>query len=168
MPSMVFKFLRPKRSFRQLSERIIAQLQAKLETVASEIQADFEKTTATWSHDVPFRKEFSRQAGGLGVIVSTDDEIYGYVDKGTKRHLIRSKKAGTPLAYNKGGFKAKTVPGRIQSGAGSPATGPLRRPYQVMHPGTEARRFSEILQQKWQKGLQPIMRQAVKTGIMEW
>ena len=118
---------------------------AKHETVVG-MRDDFDKTTATWKTQVTFG--ITRR--GLDWYISTRNKIYGYVDQGTISHPIT---AHTPrgLAYFKTGFRAKTRVGQITSLVGKAANKDFRRPMQVQHPGTKARKFSEIIGLKWHK-----------------
>jgi len=71
-------------------------------------------------------------------------EIYGYVDQGTKPHIIKPVRA--PLLVFQTGYKSKTLanPARTVSGGGI-ATGPTVRAKLVHHPGSEAREFSKTI-----------------------
>ena len=120
-----------------------------LEETAQAIIADFEKTTSTWQHQPTF-DVMRQRGGGYGVrftelTVGTDDEIYGYVDQGTRRHLIRARNART-LAFAAGGTP-KTRPNRLLAQAGAKGSTMVFRK-QVMHPGTKARNFSKMIQRK--------------------
>lgn len=120
-----------------------------------DVKKDFERTTANWETPVDFRVTAERD----GVTISTESEIYGYVDDGTKPHDIAPKHAKR-LRFSVGGFQPKTNPRVIGSGQGrSGAVTVFRRI--VHHPGTEAREFSKILQDKWQKQIGVRIGQAI-------
>ncbi len=85
--------------------------------VGTEVKKDYEKTTKTWKHKPKFEVSVSLKQPGPTLIVETDDEIYGYVDKGTKPHLIfagiyTGKSNKKALAFPSK-FGAKTRPGVI-------------------------------------------------------
>ena len=164
--SVAFKFIRPRRDFRRLGEKVQEQLRQQLHADVAGMKRDFEKTTATWDHRVEFEERFREERGGLVGFVITNDEIYKFVDRGTRPHLIRAKHRMKPLTFATG-YKAKTKPGAIGSGSGG-ASGPTVRALVVHHPGTEARRFSETIQDKWQKDLPRNMSDAVRKGVLEW
>lgn len=168
MPGMglAFRFIKPRKSFRQLADKVARQLNT-LERDAEGIKADFEATTATWKHKPEFVIKFQPwpTAGAISAVVYTDDEIYGYVDRGTKPHPIAAKYA--PYLRFQVGYHAKTTPNTIGSHGGG-KFGPWRMPKEVQHPGTEARNFSQIIQEKWQKRLPEDMQEAVRRGVMEW
>jgi hypothetical protein len=95
------------------------------------------------------------------VLVGTDDEIYGYVNEGTKPHTIWAKNARTlafPSAYT-----PKTRPGHMTAGSGG-ASGPTVFAAEVHHPGTEARNFDKAIQKEWKPKFKRLMEQAMKTG----
>ena len=110
-----------------------------------EVLREFEGTTATWKTPVKFK--VVRKSKGVTEIV-TDSEIYGYVDQGTRPHIIRPKQAGYPLRFKAGGFRPKTTPRQLGSSAGSPAQPPPVAAMKVNHPGTDARDFSDIIATK--------------------
>lgn len=109
---------------------------------AQDAQKDLQSTTATWKRKVPF--VITPIPDGLQV--STDDEVYGYVDQGTPPHIIVPKR-GKVLVFGPGA-RAKTTPRVIGSTAGAKGGAPVKVRV-VHHPGTEAREFSETLQEKY-------------------
>lgn len=122
---------------------------------------DYEKTTQTWEHEVDFKGEVNDKPAEISVSVSTDDKIYGYVDKGTKPHIIRPKRK------NKGGrlffqskYKSKTTPRIINSHKGG-SYGDTVVARIVHHPGTEAREFTHTIQAKYQPKLKKEMDKAI-------
>lgn len=120
----------------------------------TQIKHDFQRTTKTWEHKPKFEVEVSLSGPGPVVMVGTDDKIYGYVNEGTKPHLIMAgiytgKSKKKVLAFPEG-YTAKTVPGVLDAKDGGPHGDVILRPY-VHHPGTEARRFDEEIQKLWEK-----------------
>ena len=106
----------------------------------------FKDTVKTWEHKVVFKLEM--KVVGVGTLgakemtteVTTDDEIYRYVDQGTKPHIIRPKYAKR-LAFPSI-FSPKSRPRSLKAEAGS--RGPVDTFRQeVHHPGTEARDFTK-------------------------
>ena len=138
------------------------ELQSAVEKIGPEIQKDFELTTATWK-DKPEFEILTDVGADISVMVSTDDEIYGYVDKGTRPHIIRAKN-GKRLAFQwagPGSYRAKTSPGVLGSTSGGPS-GDMTYPKEVHHPGTKARNFDKIIQKKWQSRFRQRMEYAMK------
>jgi hypothetical protein len=99
---------------------------------------EFQQTTRSWRHKPDFR---IAKDGDDRVTVGTDDEIYGYVDQGTRPHVIRPRR-GRFLRFQ-AGARAKTTPGSLSSGGGGGGVTTFRRG--VNHPGTKARGFSELI-----------------------
>jgi hypothetical protein len=113
-----------------------------LTQAAQDAQQDLQSTTATWKRKVTFA--ITPIADGLQV--STDDEVYGYVDQGTPPHIIAPKR-GKVLRFGPGS-RPKTTVRVIGSTAGSKGGAPVVARV-VHHPGTEAREFSQTLQEKY-------------------
>lgn len=116
---------------------------------AKAIRVDFNVTTQTWKK----RPTFSILIRGSSLpegqrIISTMNEIYAYVNYGTKPHTIRPKYANK-LAFQSG-YTNKTVPNRIASRPGG-SFGPTVFANEVKHPGTKARNFDRAIARKWRK-----------------
>jgi hypothetical protein len=126
-----------------------------LDGAAEGAKVDFETTTATWQHKVDFA--IDKHAEDKRV-VGTDDEIYGYVNEGTRPHLIVAH--GKALAFPGGGFRPKTRVKVIGSNAGSKGGATVFRP-KVQHPGTDARKFDEAIAEKWSRQLPIVMQRAI-------
>jgi len=118
-----------------------------LKGVGVNFKQDFDATSKTWKHQPVFGTTFAQTATSASVTVATKDEIYRYVNDGTKAHIIRPKGGGV-LSFQ-GGFTAKTSPGVIGSGAGG-SSGAMVHTRVVHHPGTKARKFDEAILRKWQ------------------
>jgi Rieske Fe-S protein len=123
------------------------------------VKADFKKTTATWQHQPVWY--ITRR--GTDWYIGTKDEIYGYVDEGTKPHDIPAK-PGKFLRFYRTGFKPKSRVGYIASYAGAKATKDLTFTKIVHHPGTKARQFSVKIREKWAKKFAQACRQAIKNA----
>lgn len=146
---MIFKLIKPAR-LRDDAMRLT--LLNAMRKAARAIRKDFEKTTETWAHKPKFEELISLTGPGPVVLVGTDDEIYGYVDKGTRPHEIwagsyTGKSDKETLAFRTG-HKAKTQPRVIDSGPGG-SSGDLVFPIMVHHPGTEAREFDVTIAKQW-------------------
>lgn len=150
MSALVYKVIKPSR-LRVDAMRL--QMLNDMRAVGTKIKADYEKTTATWEHKVKFEQQISL-SGGPQVEVYTTDEIYGYVDQGTKPHDIwagyyTGKSNKKVLAFSSQSTP-KTIPGVIGSSAGSAGSVDTFRPYVANHPGTKARNFSKEIEKIWQ------------------
>lgn len=98
-------------------------------------EKQFNETTATWKRDVKFTIKLL-SGTNKGVEVYTNDEIYGYVNFGTKPHKITSAKG---LSFNTPS-SPKTKPRVIKSTRGSRGKNKVYTRV-VNHPGTKAREF---------------------------
>lgn len=173
---IIFKSIKPATQFKSSSFR--QELRAAAEAMAPKIQKDFQKTTRTWKHKVEFTrmvtvgnpaggsltKKVTGSASGVSVEVSTDDEIYGYVDEGTRKHVIKARRA--PYLQFRYPTKAKTKPRVIGSTAGKVGNNFASRK-QVMHPGTAAREFSKTIRVKWTPQFRKEMDAALKRAAKQ-
>jgi len=139
--------------------KLVRTLTNALNGVAKDIQVDFKVTVQGWRHRVEFPiaspATYSRR-------VSTDDEIYGYVNDGTRAHRIRPKGGGVLVFQTP--FRAKTVPNQIMSGPGGTG-GATVFSRGVNHPGTKARKFDVAIKEKWDKQFGAIMQRAVDSEV---
>ncbi len=130
--------------------------------IADDIELEYELTQATWTHQAKFEKLIDIGQSKVEVLVGTDDEIYGYVDKGTRPHWIFPKKA--KVLRFQSGYRPKSEPGMLSSSNGG-AFGDTVYSHGVFHPGTKARKFSENLRKRWQKIIAKRIQDAVRRGI---
>ena len=126
---------------------------------------EFEKTTKTWSKKPKFEVMMSRAGGDMQVGVFTDDEIYNYVNGGTKPHLIfagiYTGKSNKKALRFRGSYYAKTFPGVINSVGGGSFGAWQHRPY-VQHPGTKPRNFDTAIFKLWQPRYKRALEEAMK------
>ena len=108
---------------------------------------DLQSTTRTWVHQPKFDVTITQQGGDYSVIAGTDDEIYSYVDAGTKAHEIKPKRSKY-LRFSSG-YKAKTRVGIIGSIPGG-AFGSDVYSKGVFHPGFPGRKFTETIAKRRQ------------------
>lgn len=156
MVALVVKQIKPKKLkdkvFREFTEKAMAG-------IGKGMKSDFEKTTATWNTDVTFEVIESAGKDKIEVLAGTDNEIYGFVDKGTKAHRIVPKRA--PALRFQGTYKAKTTPGVLSSKSGG-SSGDVIYSQGVNHPGTKARNFSQAIEKKWQPKLKREIEKALR------
>lgn len=155
MPSIVVTGFVPKELINV--DAIRMELLNALRAEGREIRRELKKTTATWTHKVTFEMKVSlrRVAAEGWVKVWTTDEIFGYVNDGTRPHMMGpirpvNKKA---LRIPTGGTKPKTRPRRLASYKGG-ARGPFvlrKSTKQFMHPGTEKRDFTGVITRRIEK-----------------
>lgn len=140
-------------------QKLARSLTNAMNGVAKDIQVDFKVTTQSWQHKVEFPisspATYERQ-------IATDDEIYGYVNDGTRAHDIAPKGGGV-LRFNTP-FQSKTLPNQIMSRSGSKGTTPAVARV-VHHPGTTARAFDKAIHDKWEKLFPDIMQRAIDSEV---
>jgi hypothetical protein len=162
MAGIKVKVIKPAKMNQREFERVIKDT---LKDTEKGILKDFERTTETWQHQVAFDHGHSVTASGGRAFVETDDEIYGYVNDGTKPHRI-PKTGVANLRFQwggKGSYRPKTAPGRLASKPGGPS-GPVVGAKSVQHPGTTARKFDEAAKQRWLTLLPRALRDALGKG----
>ena len=165
--TIVVKRIKPKR-LKEDAMRLA--LLNPMRDFGKEIKKEFEETTKTWDHKVNFEilRSISSKWGTVEVAVLTDDEIYGYVNEGTRPHIIRPKKRGGKLVFKWGGpgsYAAKTTPGVIGSTSGGQSGSTVAFPY-VNHPGTKARNFSKIIKKKMEPRFKKKMEKAMAAAAI--
>lgn len=162
MPAVLWKPIKPGR-FRSEVFRQAIEREARL--VADGMLLDFLLTVSKWKRQPKFDKEVSVGPASVDILVGTDDEIYGYVSRGTRPHIIRPVRAKA-LRFQSG-YKAKTTPGLISSQTGGPFGDEVFR-LEVRHPGTEPRNFEKLIAKKWKtefrKRMQSAMAQASRAS----
>lgn len=138
------------------------ELAGGIQNVIKGMTKDYENVTRTWEHKPRMIGDRGAQVSSpqigtqIRVMVGPDpaddnSRIFGYVDKGTRPHVIRPRRAKA-LAFVWGGpgsYRAKTRSGFLSSTAGGPTGSLVFRKF-VRHPGTKARNFTEQIQSKWQ------------------
>lgn len=140
------------------AEALARAIENTLDGVAKDIKVDFDVTTQTWKD----RPDFAIEKRDGYRSVSTEDEIYGYVNFGTRPHLIMARPGGG-LRFQTG-FRPKTRVRYIGSNAGG-ASGPFVGAKSVQHPGSEAREFDQTIQEKWDGLMQNTLQRAIDAEV---
>lgn len=120
-------------------------IETALGIVAVTALQDFQGIVRGWEHKPEFRivKEDDH------VSVGTDDDVFKFVDEGTRPHTIRARRA--KFLRFMAGARAKTTPGSLRSGSGGGGSLMFRR--SVNHPGSKARGFSKMVAKRAQDRL---------------
>jgi hypothetical protein len=130
-----------------------------------QIRSDFARTTRNWKTKVKFNISQKQSGGSITFTAFTDNEIYGYVNDGTEPHDIVAKNA--PFLSFRVGGTAKTKVGSLRSGKGKRGKKFVQK-RAVKHPGTEARKFDEIIaarfRDRWVKESNKRLRQYLRTN----
>lgn len=127
---------------------------------AKRVDQEFRRTTQTWDHQPEFTTE---ETGALSREIGTDDQIYTYVDKGTRPHEIRPRRKKA-LAFKAGGI-AKTRPGQLSSGQGHEGGTPVITRKPVHHPGTEPRDFEGLIARVAERVLDEEIQTAINQAV---
>lgn len=123
-----------------------------MDDTRSQILKSLNGIVEDWESDVSFQARRIVKANYIAINtypVGSDKEVWEFVDKGTKPHVIRSK---NPKGMRfKTGYKPKTLPNpaRLASGGGV-SSGSWRAAKIVNHPGSKARNFEKVLGKDYQ------------------
>ena len=145
--------------------KFVQDMQRRAANTRRQIQRDFEKTTKNWKEEVDFKVSQKKQGDRYTFTAFTDNTIYGYVNDGTEPHLIVAKNA--PFLSFRVGGTAKTTVGKLKSGKGKRGNQFVQKK-QVQHPGTKARKFDEIIaerfKERWVKESNEALRMFLQTS----
>lgn len=151
MPASIIK---PKSSVFK-PQQIDRVVQNTLTALAKDMKVDFDVTTQTWSNRPKTKIE---SPSPYERTISVDSDIYAMLDKGTKPHMIRPRRAR--ILRFQTPFRAKTVPNQIVSRAGSKGTNTVFS-RGVRHPGTKPRNWAKVIAAKWRKQAPIVMQRAI-------
>lgn len=160
MAQMQFKPILPKKFN---VKALMAEVIKEMKEIHRDIGKDFDATVSTWDHQPKFERKLEQSARYIRSLNGTRDEIYGYVSRGTRPHLIRPKRARV-LAFQGGTYTAKSSPGTIKAKHGG-ASGATVFSRGVHHPGSKARGFPEAIAKKWKSPFPKRMQKAVDRGV---
>lgn len=163
---VLIKEIKPQRFREEVFNR---ELRNALRRVGYRLKKDFEGTTATWEHQPKFvvKSHLTKQLPSPSVEVYTEDEIYRYVNEGTRPHDIwagayTGKSEAKTLAFPSM-FIPKTTPGSLEVDYGASGGETVFTPY-VRHPGTKARKFDQQIKEKREKWFRNQMHEAMRTA----
>ena len=144
------------------SKQLMKACANALNACAKGAKADFGTTTQTWNTKPEFKIDESQQDRR---VVGTGDDIYGFVDEGTRPHLILPRRAKR-LAIIGINSRPKTRPGFIGSVQGGRDNTNVYTKH-VNHPGTAARKFSVAIRDKWSKQMLVVFEKAIQSAMGE-
>jgi hypothetical protein len=157
MAQIILRSITPKNKIFDL-DKFDRESAKTLNDIIKKAEREFDKTVATWSRKPEFKKEQAKP-NKLMASVYTDNEIYGYVVRGTKPHVITPKAA--PALRFQPNFTSKTIPRRITSRRGG-RSGRMVSAKIVRHPGTQARDFDIVIADMLQPELVKEVRNDIK------
>lgn len=135
------------------SDRAVAKaINDALEETGKELDRQFTRTVESWSDEKPTFTHTVGGTGGRAFVHSFPSgqfvEKWVRLDEGTEEHDI-TPHGDYPLRFPWQGpgrsYLAKTTVGHLVSHPGGNKLGPIRSFRKVRHPGTEPRRWSEVL-----------------------
>lgn len=144
---------------------IDAEVMKVLQAEGKRDVVDFQRTTRTWKNkpkfayiarirgmkDAVVRSGLASWVHGSAV-VGKEQEVWAMLNQGTRRHPIIARRAKL-LRFRKG-YRAKTTPRKMSSRSGG-AKGDFVYAKQVMHPGTQAREWTET---EYKRRIKPFTR----------
>ena len=151
------------KAMRVLPKELDAALVQVQNETRTEAIRELKYATSTWTHSPAFKGTVWHRGTQFTVKVATSDQVFIYVDQGTKRHPISPKGPGYPLAFHSG-YKAKSQPGILRAFKGG-AFGPMAFAMSVQHPGTKARKFMDKVSKKAGQWAVARLRQLVKAVV---
>jgi hypothetical protein len=147
------------------SKSIQTHIRKAVNDTLTTIQKDFQRTTRTWKTSVIFVIHKSVVSGNtLSGSVGTDNKIYGYVNDGTRAHIIRPKRARA-LRFRTG-YRAKTKY-RVLSSSSGGAYGAYAYAQVVHHPGTKPREFDVTIADMRQRDFEKAVITAIVRGTSD-
>lgn len=127
---------------------------------ALKVQEDFHKTVETWETAVAFPITFpNKETAEIKVKPGHPAKIYGYVDQGTKPHIIRARAASYLRIPSF--FIPKTYPGTLRAIKGGRSDSATFRK-EVHHPGSKPRKFTKMIAKKWKKSWPKLFKRYLK------
>jgi hypothetical protein len=133
---------------------MIEAVETALDAAAEGARTEFDVTTLTWEHNVPFYIQSKTEER----IIYTTNNIYWLVSGGIKTHPIAAVNAPS-LAFFCAGFKPKSKPNAIRNLVGKKANSKFVTPMVVNHPGNDPRYFHIIVKEDWQNKCQSLYRE---------
>ena len=167
MPQVLFRVIKAKVPKWQPFHNEIAK--ALDSVVKPDLIAWFNKIVAAWKHRPSFKAKKSITPEEMQVYVyptGMNAKIWRYVSGGTRRHIIRPKRAKA-LAFVWGGpgsYKPRTTTSGGYKGPGK-ATGKDVLFKSVNHPGNKARNFERHIARWYKKEFRRVMKNAVARGL---
>lgn len=152
------KYIGPKKDLDV--DKVRLEMLNELRKQARIFKKDFNLTTRTWKHKPEFKEQIHLGAKEASVEISTEDDIYKFVDQGTSiRWAVMSRD-----------WKSKTRSQVIGSTRGRGRAviwgrGAMRKRHIRPRPGIKARKFSKTIVMIRKTGFTKGMQNAIKRGL---
>ena len=124
--------------------------------VAKEIEKDYIKTTKKWKKKPVWIRKSKISDKEINIFVGTENEIYGYVDYGTKAHIIRPRKK-----------QFLRFIGSSYQGRGRPRGSDYVFTKLVNHPGFKGYKHSKRIAKVWQPKIKRRFNAATKVAAQK-
>ena len=124
--------------------------------IVKEQEKDFIKTTRKWKKKPKWVRQVDHFDNAIIVQVYTLNEIYGYVDKGTKKHIIVPRNK-TVLKFRGGSY----------SGRGRPKGSDYVFTKFVNHPGFKGYQHTERITKEWTPKILTRFESAIKRAAKQ-
>lgn len=144
--------------YKRLLKKLPGAQDRALDTLADEAIVLYRKTTRTWRHKPTFTKRKTTR----GIQIVTDSDIYKWVDRGTKPHIIQAVNA-LMLSFRYP-YRAATKP-RIIGSTNASVGKNWARKFMVHHPGTKPRHFTDEITKRINKRAGAVMTKEIKRTI---
>ncbi len=123
------------------SEKAQKKIRQEFKKLGEIAKAEFEKSTQDWTN----KPKFQIRETATDVYIFTDNEIYGYVNNGTKAHYVTTPMVAVGGAMQfKTGYIPKTQVGNIHSNSGG-ADGAYVYSKGHYNRGIKPRRFDKLV-----------------------
>ena len=130
--------------------------------VTQEAAATLNLVTEDWVHKPDFVSSTTLQGNKVVMAVTTESEIFHWVDQGTQPH--REPRAGRTLMTFPASYSPRTRPNRLRGSSGARlAFGPTVFAQVVQHPGIQARNFTGQTGAQMQKSVVRIIGPSFRT-----
>jgi hypothetical protein len=169
MPQVLFRVIKAKPpKWQELHDELAKTLTAEVEP---KLLSYFERVTKPWNHAPKFvaKSKVTRQSAAVDVWpLGPNANIWRYVSRGTRPHIIRPRGLGYPLRFEWGGYgsyKARTTTSGGYNGPGRVVGGKTTFRMQVQHPGNKARNFERHIARWYAPQFRRTMKNAVARGM---
>jgi hypothetical protein len=89
-----FKVTVPKDLLNLHIDRRVTEIESTITDTLKLSKIQYEHTTSTWAHKPKFTiSHFRRTGNSISRDIYTKDEVYGYLDDGTRGHMVRPRRA---------------------------------------------------------------------------
>ena len=169
MPRVLFHIIKAKPvKWQAFHNELARTLDAEVKPA---LLAYFEKVTKSWRNRQFFRaiRHITQTEVRVDVRpIGKNADIWRYVSRGTRPHIIRPRGAGYPLRFMWGGYgsyKARTTTSGGYNGPGKVVGGKPTFRMSVKHPGNKARNFEKHIARWYAPQFRRTMKNAVARGM---